>query len=119
MVIGKILHSRLYFKKKSKKVRDTLKDLDHKNAFLAKEITLAEYLYAQAANIQFIEYLEDDSVEIIVAPQLQDMSIDESSIDYLESFLTGITSTASSLLDNTIPSEVWTCLVCGEEAVTK
>ena len=75
-------------------------------------------MYTQAANIQFIEYLEDDSVEIIVATQLEEMSIDESSIDYLDSFLTGTTSTASSLLDITLSSEAWPCLVCEEEIVT-
>ena len=46
------------------------------------------------------------------------MSIDESSIDYLGSFLTGTTSTASSKLYYTLSSEVWSYLVCGEEIVT-
>ena len=57
-------------------------------------------------------------LEIIVATQIEDMFIDESSIDYLESFLTGTTSTASSVLDITLSSEVWSCMVCEEETVT-
>ena len=52
-------------------------------------------------------------MEIIVATQLQDMSI-----DYLDSFLTDTISTANCLLDITLSSEVWSCLVCGEEIVT-
>ena len=79
---------------------------------------LRRHLFVQVANIQFIEYLGDDSVETRVARQLQYMSIDESSIDYFESFLTGTTNTTSSLLENTFPI-VWSSLVCGEETVTK
>ena len=41
------------FKKNSKKVREAQVDLDHKNAFIRKEISLGDYLHAQAANIAY------------------------------------------------------------------
>ena len=33
--------------------------MDRKHAFLNKEIDLADYLYAQAANIDYIDYVDD------------------------------------------------------------
>ena len=33
--------------------------MDHKHAFLNKEIDLADYLYAQAANIDYKDYVDD------------------------------------------------------------
>ena len=40
------------FLKNSKKIR---MDLANKNAYIAEEISLAHYLYAQSANIVYIE----------------------------------------------------------------
>ena len=50
------------FKKNSKKLKKDKKDLDHKLAYLSNEINLEDYLYSQAANIDFIEYLDVDEV---------------------------------------------------------
>ena len=35
--------------------------MDHKNAFVNYKITIADSLYAQAANIDYIEYVDDDA----------------------------------------------------------
>ena len=35
--------------------------MDHKNAFVNNKITIADYLYAQAANIDYIEYVDADA----------------------------------------------------------
>ena len=45
----------------SKKLNEIQKDLDHKNAFVNYKITIADSLYAQAANIDYIEYVDDDA----------------------------------------------------------
>ena len=57
-------------------------DLDHKNAYIAGKISLTDYLYAQASNIRFIPYLDEEDVAL---SELSDGLIAEAGVS-LESF---------------------------------
>ena len=51
------------FQKNSKILRQALIDMENKNAFVNNQISLADYFYAQAANIDYIEYLDPDNLQ--------------------------------------------------------
>ena len=44
----------------SKKLNEINKNFDHKVAFINNNITLVDYLYTQAAYIDYIEYADPD-----------------------------------------------------------
>ena len=48
------------FNKPTRQEKAKLTGLDNKAAFIDKDITLAIYLNAKAANIDYIDYLDDD-----------------------------------------------------------
>ena len=50
-------------KRCTKTVQAAKADLDNKTAYLANEISLADYLYAQASNIVFIPYLDQETLD--------------------------------------------------------
>ena len=72
------------FQINSKKLNEIQKDLDHKNAFINNKITLADYPYAQAANIDYIEYVDADV-------ELQDETIVNDEIQVLTQVLPDLT----------------------------
>ena len=45
-------------------------DHDYKQAYLNQEITLTDYVYAQAANIAYIPYLDPDEIEFNLAQEM-------------------------------------------------
>ena len=132
------------FQKNSKKVREAQKDLDHKNAYLAKEISLADYLYAQAANIDYIEHIDPDSVEdddelIPINRNFEELSFENTNhpsnsqletLTNIENLLIGNDSPNASyagtsasfidppaILDIAEPPSVESCVECGENLV--
>jgi hypothetical protein len=65
------------FQPSKKKVRDDQKDLDNKEAFINKEISLYDYLHSQAANIDYIEYLDSDNQADEVLNPLNELSLEQ------------------------------------------
>ena len=60
--------------KTSKQIKALQKDLDNKNAIINKEITLNDYFYAQAANIDYIEHFDPDD-EILLNDVLNPLNL--------------------------------------------
>ena len=54
-------------------------DLEHKKAYIDEKITLADYLYAQASNIRFIPYLDEED---IAASELVDAQISQADSNF-------------------------------------
>jgi hypothetical protein len=50
-------------KRCTKTIQAAKADLDNKTAYLANEISLDDYLYAQASNVVFIPYLDQETLD--------------------------------------------------------
>jgi len=72
------------FPKTSKQIKALQKDLDNKNAFINKEITLNDYFYAQAANIDYIEHIDPDDDVLLddVLNPLNSLNFESESFDH-------------------------------------
>ena len=103
------------------------KSLDHKIAFINNKITIADYLYAYAANIDYIEYADPDEylnqvyeVDDILNHDQYQLDLAESMGPMLNENSVSLTdsneASTSSIVASAIDDEF--CLVCGELART-